>query len=161
MLNNNRIIDYQNLFLFPFSFLHYRFLKCAREYCIDCSRKRGVSRVLLACWLLSHTLDALSLAPHPPSLQSSIVCGGPVVNWPARRTQCMRLFTSVDGRNGRLQDNKPAAVTCHPSIIIIKERVKQWSRTCHFVLARQLQVGLLKYEEVLLNLQLRPIQRHP
>jgi len=23
---------------------------------------------------------------------------------------------SVDGRNGRLQDNKPTAVTCHPSL---------------------------------------------
>ena len=80
MLNDNRIIDYRNLFLFSFSFLHYRFSKCAREYCIDCSRKRGAARVLIACWLLSHTLDALSLAPHPPSLQSSIVCGGPVVH---------------------------------------------------------------------------------
>ena len=149
MLNDNRIIDYRNLISFSFSFLHYRFSKCID--CIDCSRKRGAARVLIACWLLSHTLDALSLAPHPHSLQSSIVCRGPVVNWPAR-TQCARLFTSVDGRNGRLH---------MPPVIIIKEHVKQWSRTCHFGHARQLQVGLLKYEAVLLNLQLRPIQRHP
>ena len=91
----------------------------------------------------------LSLAPHRPSLQSSIVCGGPVVNWPAQ-TQCTRLFTSVDGRNGRLQDNKPTAVKCHPSL--------SSKNVCH---TRQLRVGLLKYEAVLLNLQLRPIQRHP
>jgi len=115
MLNDNRIIDYQNLFSFSFSFLHYRFSKCAREYCIDCSRKRGAARVLIACWPLSHTLDALSRAAHPHSLQSSIVCRGPVVNWPTR-TQCTQLFTSVDGRNGRLQDNKPTAVTCRPSL---------------------------------------------
>jgi len=97
MLNDNRIIDYRNLF--SFSFLHYRFSKCAREYRIDCSRKRGAAHVLIASWLLSHTLDALSLAPHPHSLQSSIVCRGPVVNWPAR-TQCMRylrLSTDVTG----------------------------------------------------------------
>ena len=91
MLNDNRIIDYGNLFSFSFLFLRYRFSKCAREYCIDCSRKRGAARVLIACWLLSHTLDALSLAPHPHSSQSSIVCRGLVVNWPAR-TQCIRLL---------------------------------------------------------------------
>ena len=27
--------------------------------------------------------STLSVAPHPPSLQSSLVCRGPVVNWPA------------------------------------------------------------------------------
>ena len=43
-----------------------------------------------------------------------------------------------------------------PPVIIVKERVKR-----HFVHARQLRVSLLKYEAVLLNLQLRPIQRHP
>ena len=50
MLNDNRIIDYKNLFSFSFLFLHYGFLKCAREYWIDCSRKRGAARVLIACW---------------------------------------------------------------------------------------------------------------
>ena len=161
MLNNNRIIDYRNLF--SFSFLLYRFSKCTREYCINCSRKLGVASVLIACWLLSHMLDGRFKPGSPPtvphSLQSSIVCRGLVVNWPAW-TQCTRLFTSVDGRNKRLQDNKPTAFHM-PPVIIIKEHVKQWSRTRHFVHARQLQVGLLKYEEVLLNLQLRPIQRHP
>jgi len=41
------------------------------------------------------TRSTLSAAPRPPSLQSSLVCRGPVVNWPAR-TQCTRLFTSVE-----------------------------------------------------------------
>jgi len=57
----------------------------------------------------------LSLAPHPHSLQLSIVGSGPVVNWPVW-TQCTRLFMSVDGRNKRLQDNKSTDVTCHPSL---------------------------------------------
>jgi len=67
MLNDNWIIDYRNLFWF--SFLHYRFSKCAREYCIDCSRKRGAARVLIAC-LLSHTLDA---KPGSPPTQFTVV----------------------------------------------------------------------------------------
>jgi len=50
-----------------------------------------------------------------PHTMDSIVCGRLVVNWPAQ-TQCTRLFMSVDGRNGRLQDNKPTTVTCHPSL---------------------------------------------
>ena len=41
MLNDNRMIDYRNLF--SFSFLHYRFSKCVLEYWIDCSRKRRVA----------------------------------------------------------------------------------------------------------------------
>ena len=43
MLNNNRIMDYHNLF--SFSFLHYRFSKWACEYCIGCSRKCGAAHV--------------------------------------------------------------------------------------------------------------------
>jgi len=38
MLNDNRIIDYRNLF--SFSFLRNRFSKCAHEYSVGCSRKR-------------------------------------------------------------------------------------------------------------------------
>ena len=55
--------------------------------------------------VLAHyrTRSMLSAASHPTSLQSSLVCRGPVVNWPAR-TQCTRLFTSVHGRNKRLYD---------------------------------------------------------
>ena len=93
MLNNNRIIDYRNLF--SFSFLLYRFSKCTREYCINCSRKLGVASVLIACWLLSHMLDGRFKPGSPPtvphSLQSSIVCRGLVVNWQAR-TQCTRYL---------------------------------------------------------------------
>ena len=118
MLNNNRIIDYWNLFSFSFSFLHYRFLKWPREYCIDCSRKRRAARVLLACWLLSYTLDTLSLAPHrPPTLFTVVNC----MSWSGRKLAGADAGHSahdiyVHWHNGRIQDIKPTAVTCYPSL---------------------------------------------
>jgi len=63
------------------------------KYCIGCSRKRGAARVLNNVDNYC-TRSTLSAAPRPPSLQSSLVCRRPVVNWPAR-TQCTRLFTSI------------------------------------------------------------------
>jgi len=95
MLNDNWIIDYRNLFSFSFSFLHYRFSKWPREYYIDCSRKRRAAHVLLACWLLSHTLDTLSLAPHrPPTLFTVVNC----MSWSGRKLAdtVHAIFTCID-----------------------------------------------------------------
>ena len=71
MLNDNRIIDYRNLF--SFSFLHYRFSKCAREYRIDCSRKRGAARVLIASWLLIYIAHARRFKPGSPPTQFTVI----------------------------------------------------------------------------------------
>ena len=81
--SNNRLSKFILVLVFvsPLSI----FEMCTCEYCIGCSRKCEAAGVLIAVINNNYrTCCTLSLAPHAPSLQSSVVSRGLVVNWSAR-----------------------------------------------------------------------------